>query len=213
MRVRLRNYLLTGLLVVLPLAVTYLVLNWLFTTLDNMLQPVLTPFFGRIRGLGILTGIAVIMVAGALASRAVGRRLIGFFEGLVMRVPVARKIYGMARQLSDRILVADENGMRSAFKRVVLVEWPRRGLYAIGLVTGEAEEEGGNGVLHVFVPGTPNPTAGFTVLTTAREVQPLTLTVEEALQFVIAYGITHTPADVARRLAPPALREIAERRP
>ncbi len=210
MRTRLQNYLITGLLVIMPLAVTYLVLRWLFNTLDNMLQPVLFPFFGHIPGLGVATGVAVILVAGAVASRAIGRRLIGAFESLMLRVPVARKIYGTAKQLSDRILQAEEDGTRGAFKRVVLVEWPRKGLYAVGFVTGGSGEGTPAELLHIFVPGSPNPTGGFTVITTPEEVQPVNLTVEEALQFIIAYGIALTPAAVARLLAVPA-RQMAER--
>ena len=212
MRTRLQNYLITGLLVIMPLAVTYVVLRWLFNTLDNMLQPVLFPFFGHIPGLGVLTGVAIILVAGAVASRAIGRRLIGAFESLMLRVPVARKIYGTAKQLSDRILQAEEDGTRGAFKRVVLVEWPRKGLYAVGFVTGGSGEGTPAELLHIFVPGSPNPTGGFTVITTPEEVQPLNLTVEEALQFIIAYGIALTPAAVARLLAVPA-RQMAERVP
>ena len=212
MRTRLQNYLITGLLVIMPLAVTYVVLRWLFNTLDNMLQPVLFPFFGHIPGLGILTGVAIILVAGAVASRAIGRRLIGVFESLMLRIPVARKIYGTAKQFSDRMLQAEENGTRGAFKRVVLVEWPRKGLYAVGFVTGGSAEGTPAELLHIFVPGSPNPTGGFTVITTPEEVQPLNLTVEEALQFIIAYGIALTPAAVARRLAVPA-RQMTERVP
>lgn len=212
MRTRLQNYLITGLLVIMPLAVTYVVLRWLFNTLDNMLQPVLFPFFGHIPGLGVLTGVAIILVAGAVASRAIGRRLIGAFESLMLRVPVARKIYGTAKQFSDRMLQAEEDGTRGAFKRVVLVEWPRKGLYAVGFVTGGSGEGTPAELLHIFVPGSPNPTGGFTVITTPEEVQPLNLTVEEALQFIIAYGIALTPAAVARLLAVPA-RQMAERVP
>jgi uncharacterized membrane protein len=215
MRARLQNYLITGLLVIMPLAVTYLVLRWLFTTLDNLLQPVLQPFFGRIPGLGVVTGVAVILAAGAVASRSLGRRIIGVFEGLVLRIPVARRIYGTTKQLSDRILQGDENGTRGAFKRVVLVEWPRRGLYALGFITGGAGEGTPGELLHVFVPGSPNPTGGFTVVVAPQEVVPLALTVEEALQFVIAYGIAPTPAGVARLLGSDAgaRGQISERVP
>ncbi len=212
MRARLQNSLITGLLVIMPLAVTYLVLRWLFTTLDNILQPILLPFFGHIPGLGVVTGVAVILIAGAVASRAIGRRLIGAFESLMLRIPVARRIYGTAKQLSDRILQTEENGTRGAFKRVVLVEWPRKGLYAIGFVTGGLAEGTPAELVHVFVPGSPNPTGGFTVITTPDEIQPLNLTVEEALQFIIAYGIALTPSAVARLLTAPS-RPLAERVP
>src|SRR3972149_3541072 len=110
MRTRLQNYLITGLLVIMPLAVTYVVLRWLFNTLDNMLQPVLFPFFGHIPGRAPPPGVAILLVAGAVPSRAIGRRLIGVFESLMLRVPVARKIYGTAKQFSDRVPKADGEG-------------------------------------------------------------------------------------------------------
>ena len=214
MRARLQRYLITGLLVILPLAVTYLVLRWLFTTLDNILQPIFWVVLRRsVPGLGLIAGILIILLAGLVASRAIGRRLIGFLEGLVLRIPVARRIYGMAKRFADRLLQAEESGSQGAFKRVVLIEWPRRGLYALGFVTGGEAAENTDHLLHVFVPGSPNPTGGFVVVTTPDQVRPLALTVEEALQFVVSYGIAPTPAMIDRLIAAGDREPLAERVP
>lgn len=199
MRVRLRTYLITGLLVILPLAVTLLLLRFLFTELDNVLQPVVRRLLGRtITGLGFIAGFALILLAGAVASNVLGRRVINRFERLMLRIPLARTIYGSIKQFSEGMLLPDGRG---AFQRVVLVQWPRPGLYAMGFVTGGDLRGTASGLLHVFIPGTPNPTAGFVVIVSEREVQPVDLTVEEALKFIMSGGITGTPDQVLRTLA------------
>lgn len=198
MRARLRTYLITGLLVILPLAVTLLLLRFLFTELDNVLQPVVRRLLGRtITGLGFIAGFALILLAGAVASNVLGRRVINRFERLMLRIPLARTIYGSIKQFSEGMLLPG----RGAFQRVVLVQWPRPGLYAIGFVTGGDLKGTASGLLHVFIPGTPNPTSGFVVIVSEREVQPVDLTVEQALKFIISGGIAGTPDQVLRTLA------------
>lgn len=198
MRVRLRTYLITGLLVILPLAVTLLLLRFLFTELDNVLQPVVRRLLGRtITGLGFIAGFALILLAGAVASNVLGRRVIDRFERLMLRIPLARTVYGSIKQFSEGMLLPG----RGAFQRVVLVQWPRPGLYAIGFVTGGDLRGTASGLLHVFIPGTPNPTSGFVVIVSEREVQPVDLTVEQALKFIISGGIAGTPDQVLRTLA------------
>lgn len=190
MRSRLRTYLITGLLVILPVAVTYLVLRWLFTTLDTMLQPLFRAVFGRpIPTLGFVAGIALILLTGVVASNVLGRRLIARLEQVILRIPLARTVYGSIKPLSERML----EDQRGAFQRVVIVEWPRPGLFALGFVTGGESSPGSPGMLHVFVPGTPNPTSGFVVLAPEPQTRPAGITVEEALRFIIAGGIARTP--------------------
>lgn len=199
MRARLRTYLITGLLVILPLAVTLLLLRFLFTELDSVLQPVVRRLLGRtITGLGFIAGFALILLAGAVASNVLGRRVIDRFERLMLRIPLARTIYGSIKQFSEGVLLT---GGRKVFQRVVLVEWPRRGIYAIGFVTGGDPGRTGSGLVHVFVPGTPNPTTGFVVLMPEQDLRPLDLTVEEALKFTISGGIAGTPDQILRTLA------------
>ncbi len=198
MRARLRTYLITGLLVILPVAVTYLVLRWLFTTLDAMLQPIFRALIGRtIPTLGFVAGIVLILVTGVVASNVLGRRLIARLERLIMRIPLARTVYSSIKPLSERML----EDKRGAFQRVVIVEWPRPGLFALGFVTGGESAADSAGLLHVFVPGTPNPTSGFVVFVPEHQTRPAGLTVEEALRFIIAGGIARTPEGVYAALS------------
>ncbi|MGH2453563.1 MAG: DUF502 domain-containing protein [bacterium] len=198
MRARLRTYLITGLLVILPVAVTYLVLRWLFTTLDTMLQPLFRYILGRsVPTLGFVAGILLIFLTGVVASNVLGRRLIARLEQVILRIPLARTVYSSIKPLSQRML----EDRRGAFQRVVIVEWPRPGLFALGFVTGGESSPAAPGLLHVFVPGTPNPTSGFVVLVPGEQTRPAGITVEEALHFVIAGGIARTPDGVRAALA------------
>lgn len=204
MRHRLRTYLIAGLLVVLPLAVTFLVLRWLFTTLDSVLLPLFRRLGWDVPGLGLIAGVALILLVGAVASNMLGRRVIAWIEGLVLRLPLARTIYSSIRDLSSSIL----GDRRAAFQQVVLIEWPRRGTYALGFITGRHAGPGGEAV-HVFVPGTPNPTAGFVVIARPDEAVPVALTVEEALRFIISGGMSRPPEALVAAIGQRRREEVA----
>ncbi len=194
MRARLRRYFITGLIVFLPVAVTLSILLWLFRTFDSFLGRLFTLLIGRsVPGLGLVATIAAIFLMGALATNVLGRRLVGWFDRLMLRIPLARSIYSATKQLSDSILMQ----RRAAFQRPVLVEWPRQGVYTIGFVTGETggrvEDLAGQRIVNVFVVTTPNPTTGFLVLVPADQVYSLDLTVEDALKLVMSGGIVTPP--------------------
>lgn len=190
MRARLRRYFITGLIVILPIAVTINVLVWLFWTLDGFVGWYFTKWSGKVLpGVGLVAMLATILLAGTLATNVLGRRIVGWFDRLVLRIPLARSIYSATKQLSDNILA-----QRSAsFQRPVLVEWPRRGLYTVGFVTGETggrvQEMAGQRILNVFVVSTPNPTSGFVMLVPSDQVYPLDMGVEDALKLVMSGGI------------------------
>jgi uncharacterized membrane protein len=194
MRHRLRNYLVAGLLVILPLGVTVLILLALFRFLDSLLRPILIYFRVEIPGLGLLAGILVILITGALASNVLGRRVVAVFDRLMMRIPIARTIYSATRQLGDSVFMQN----RSAFKRVVLVEWPRQGLYSVGFVTGEtpggAPGQTAERIVNVFMMHTPNPTTGILCLVPESQVIPLEMSVEAALKLVVSGGIVVPPS-------------------
>lgn len=194
MQMRIRTYLIAGVLVLLPVGVTVFVLVALFRFLDNLLGPVFALVLGvRVPGLGLLAGILVILGTGALASNVLGRRVVQVFDRVMMRVPFARTIYMATKQLSDSILQQD----RGAFKQAVLVEWPRAGLYSVGFVTGrtrgETQAKTREQVVNVFIVTTPNPTTGFLCLVPESQVVPLDMTVEDAIKLVVSAGIV-TPA-------------------
>jgi uncharacterized membrane protein len=194
MRARLRRYFITGLIVVLPFAVTLNVLLWALRVVDGLLGQFFVPLIGRqIPFLGLLTLVAVILVCGMLATNVLGRRVVEGFDRLMLRIPLARSIYSATKQLSDSLFLQ----RRAAFQRAVLIEWPRRGIYTVGFVTGqsvgEPQARTPERVLNVFVVTTPNPTTGFLVLVPEDQVIPLEMTVEDALKMVMSGGIV-TPS-------------------
>ncbi len=190
MQTRIRNYLIAGVLVLLPVGVTVFILVSLFRFLDNLLGPLFALILGvRVPGLGLLAGVLVILGTGALASNVLGRRLVHLFDRVMMRVPFARTIYAATKQLSDSILQHN----RTALKEAVLVEWPRAGLYSVGFVTGrtrgETQAKTREQVVNVFIVTTPNPTTGFLCLVPESQVVPLDMTVEDAIKLVVSAGI------------------------
>src|SRR3989454_7717874 len=172
MRARLRRYFLTGLIVFLPIAITLSFLLWLFRTLDRFLGWLFTLLLGEpVPGLGLVATIAVIFLIGALTTNVLGRRLVGWFDRLMLRIPLARSIYSATKQLSDSIFLQ----RRAAFQRAVLIEWPRQGMYTVGVVTGEIGGGGPGGCRGEGPPPvvleTPPPPNGVLVLV-AGEAKP-----------------------------------------
>lgn len=190
MRARLRRYFIAGLIVILPFAVTLNVLLWALRLLDGLLGQMFVPLVGRaVPLLGLAALVLLIITTGMLATNVLGRRLVAWFDRLMLRIPMARSIYAATKQLSDGLF----QERRAAFRRAVLIEWPRRGLYTVGFVTGESRGETQaktpERVLNVFVVSTPNPTTGFLVLVPEDQVIPLEMSVEDALKLVMSGGI------------------------
>ena len=191
-----RRYLLTGLLVLLPVAITVSVLWRLFFALDDILGRFLEPYLGRpLPGAGLVALVALIMGIGAIASNILGKRVIHVGERLVRRVPLMGWIYGTTKQLFSTIL-----GERSkSFRKVVLVNYPLKGTYSIAFLTSESptsiEGKLGEGFVTVFLPTTPNPTSGFLLVVPAEDVIPLDLSVDEGLRLVISAGALSNSSD------------------
>ncbi len=190
MRARLRRYFIAGLIVFLPFAVTLNVLVWIIRLLDGFLGRLFVPLVGPpppLTGLAVL--IVLILLLGMTVSNVLGRQVVGWFDRLMLRLPLARTIYSATKQLSDSLF----QQRRAAFQRPVLIEWPRRGLYTVGFVTGESTGEPQaktpERVFNVFVVSTPNPTTGFLVLVPEDQLMPLEMTVEDALKLVMSGGI------------------------
>ena len=199
-RYKLKHYFVTGLLVVVPVALTLLVIRWLVGLMDHMLMTmlpeVLRPeeLYGlHIPGIGLVVTLLVILLIGVLAANIFGRSLVTFSERLVDRIPVVKGVYMLFKQVSDTVLKRD----RGAFRKVVLIEYPRKGIWAVAFVTGVSEGEvqqiTPKRLVNVFVPTTPNPTSGFYILVPDDELIELTMTVEEAFKLVISGGMV-TPA-------------------
>jgi len=191
-----RKWLLAGLLVLVPLIVTLWVLDWVVSTLDqtlNILPAAWQPeqWVGvRIPGMGVLLALAIVLSIGALVSNFVGNQLLGWWHALMQRIPVVRSIYSGVKQVSDTLLSDKGN----AFRKAVLVRWPHEGMWTIGFVTGSpsgalAAHLNAQDYITVYVPTTPNPTGGYLVVVHKRDCVELSISVDEALTYVISMGV------------------------
>ncbi|MEB2335487.1 MAG: DUF502 domain-containing protein [Burkholderiales bacterium] len=195
-----RKYFVTGLLIWVPLAITLWVLDLIVTTMDSTLlllplqwQP--RSLFGRdIPGLGVVLTALVVALTGLLARNFIGERLVVYWEALLGRIPIVRSIYSSVKQVSDTIL--SPNGQ--AFRRALLVQYPRTGVWTIAFQTGTPADEVrrlvGVEMISVYVPTTPNPTSGFFLMMPRVETIELDMSVDEALKYVVSMGVV-APTD------------------
>jgi uncharacterized membrane protein len=186
---RLRRYFFTGLIVLLPVVVSIFVLWKLFSGLDLILGRYVELLVGqRIPGVGLVALVLIIIAIGAVASNYIGKRLIRAGEGIVARIPVLRWIYRTTKQLFSALL--EERS--TSFRKVVLVNFPRKGTYSMAFQTAESagvvEDAVGRRLVSVFLPTTPNPTSGYFLLVPEDEVIPLTISVNEGLRYIISAG-------------------------
>jgi uncharacterized membrane protein len=191
----LRRWLLAGLLVLVPLAVTVWLLNWIISTLDQTLQILpgdwqpdkLLGF--HIPGFGVLLALAIVLSIGAIASNFLGRKLVSWWDALLSRIPIVRSIYSSVKQVSDTLF--SENG--NAFRKALLVQWPREGVWTIAFQTGMPGGDVANHLtgdyMSVYVPTTPNPTGGYFVMLKRTDCIELKMSVDEALTYVISMGV------------------------
>lgn len=202
-----RNFL-AGLLVLVPVALVVIVLLWFFRTVDGILQPIIEIFFGRtITGLGFAVTFVVIYLVGILASNIVGKRIIQFGEWLVCKLPVLGQLYNAAKQAMASI--SGLSRTKAAFREVVLVEYPRKGLRTIGFVTNEMVDINGKRVISVYLPTTPVPTSGWIVLVTEDQITRTTISVDTAMKMVISAGIA-SPAELNASIGMPLARPLVE---
>ena len=182
---KLRTQFATGILVVVPIGVTILILVWIFVTLDNILQPVIRSIWGRtFPGVGFGATIVLIYLAGVIASNIVGTRLIHYGESLLARVPVVRQLYAGIKQILEGFSKPGKTG----FMQVVLVEFPKEGMRAIGFITNESYDKSGERLLNVFIPTSPNPTSGFLEIVTEDKIIRTNISVDDALKMVVSAG-------------------------
>lgn len=186
----------TGLLVLAPLSITGYIVYRLFVWVDHLLGTTLRGGYIRpdgVPGLGFLTVLVLITITGALANNILGRQFGSLLEMLLLRVPLLRGVYGTLKEIGEAIL-SDRN---NAFQRVVLVEYPRPGMYSIGLVTSDAPETfdqaSGKALRGVFLPTPPNPTTGPLVYCAEDQIIPTTLRVEQAIKLVVSGGVVVPP--------------------
>jgi uncharacterized membrane protein len=190
-----RGYFLAGLLVIVPLGIVLFVISATLKLMDRILHVIPQKFHPhtyipfKIPGLGLVLFIALVMITGILVKNYVGRRIVDVGEYILSKIPLVRPIYAASKQL----ILAIFGDTQDAFKRVVLIEYPRKGVYGLafvtGLATGEIQEKTTNAMINVFVPTTPNPTSGYYLLVPEEETVPLSMTVEDAFKLLISGGV------------------------
>ena len=193
---KLKKYLLTGLVVLGPLGLTLLVVQWVVGTMDRLILAILPdalrPEF-LFPGFGVLGTLLLVLLVGMLTANVLGRTLFAFSEHLMGKIPLIKGIYGLFKQVTETIFSKDKGG----FRKVVLIEYPRRGLWSVGFLTGTAEGELQRATPHrlanVFVPTTPMPTSGFYVLVPENDVVELQMTVDEAFKLIVSGGMVAPP--------------------
>lgn len=209
---RLRAYFLAGVIVTAPIGITVLLIWQFISFLDSHVASLIPDRYNpetylpfSVPGLGLLITIAFLTLVGFLAAGLAGRTMVRLGERLLSRMPIVRSVYGTLKQIFETVLAQSSR----SFREVVLVEYPRRGLGAIGFVTGptkgEIQARSADDLVNVFLPTTPNPTSGFLLFVPKRDLVHLDMTVEEAMKLVISGGIVTPPsqlevlAEAARR--------------
>lgn len=190
-----KSYFITGLLVLVPLCITIWVLSTLIGLMDQSLLLLPESWrpeaqFGRaIPGIGAILTLLIVFVTGLIATNFFGRRIIQFWEALLARVPVVKSIYYSVKQVSDTLF--SDSGQ--AFRKALLVQYPRQGSWTIGFMTGQPGGDVANHLqgefVSVYVPTTPNPTSGFFLMMPRADVVELDMSVDEALKYIISMGV------------------------
>jgi uncharacterized membrane protein len=182
---RLRIQFGAGILVVVPIIIAILILVWLFNYIDNIAQPIAESLLGRtIPGLGFGILVLLIYLTGVVATSLIGNRLIRYGESLLARVPLFRYLYTGIRQILQSFTSPREGG----FLQVVLVEFPKKGMRAIGFVTSESRVESGEKLFSVFIPTSPNPTSGYLEIVRESDIIKTDISVDDALKMVLSAG-------------------------
>ena len=203
-----KKYLITGLLIWVPLVITVWVLSFLVGTLDQTLlllpdgwQPRAWLGF-NIPGLGVLLTLAVVLLTGMLGANIIGQRLVKIWEALLSRIPVVKSLYSSVKQVSDTLF--SSSGL--AFRKALLVQYPRQGSWTIAFLTGQPGGDVANYLtgdyVSVYIPTTPNPTSGFFLMMPKADVIELDMNVDAALKYIISMGVVppeNRSADVGRK--------------
>jgi len=207
---RLRGYFLTGLIIVGPVAITVYVVWWFINLIDGWVKPLIPqaylpenylPF--TVPGVGLIVGIFALMVIGALTANLFGRTIVSYGEMMLDRMPVVRGVYKLLKKIFTTVF--SKTG--TSFKRVGLIEFPRRGLFAVVFISNEppdeVKEKVGNGeeLMTVFLPNAPNPTTGFVLFMPKKDVTLLNMTVEDGAKLVVSAGLVAPPQAELDQLA------------
>lgn len=207
-----KKYFITGLLIWIPLSITFMVLAWIVGTLDQIiewlpdgLQPRHAIGF-NIPGAGLVVGLLIVLATGLVAANVIGQKLVRYWEALLARIPVVKSLYYGVKQVSDTLF----SSTGQAFRKALLVQYPRHGSWTIAFLTGAPGGDAANHLkgdhVSVYVPTTPNPTSGFFLMMPKEDVIELDMSVDEALKYIISMGVV-APAARSTRPRPALLSE------
>ncbi|MBO8127989.1 MAG: DUF502 domain-containing protein [Peptococcaceae bacterium] len=194
-----KKYFLAGITVILPLAVTVYVLYVTYKFIDVLAGNIFKFLTGyEIPGIGFAATIIIIFLIGVLATNILGRKILGWWENLFFRIPIANSIYRTVKQIVDTLSRKDGN----AFRKVVMVEYPRRDCWVIAFLIGDAPSnlctKAGKNLTKVFVPTVPNPTSGFLIMVPREDLVVLPISIEQGMKFVLSAGIV-TPDELRKQ--------------
>lgn len=202
-----KRYLIAGLLVWVPLGVTVMVVKLLVDVMDQTLLWLPEAYrpdnlLGvHIPGLGVVLSVVVVLGTGMVAANLFGRKLVKVWESLLARIPLVRTLYASVKQILETVFSSGQS-----FRKVLLVEYPRKGLWTLGFQSGatqgEAQTKTGEQVVNVFIPTTPNPTSGFFLMVPAKDIVELDMSVDEGLKMIISAGVVVPEWNPEQRSAP-----------
>jgi uncharacterized membrane protein len=179
-----RNQFMAGLLVTVPLGATILILVWLFNSIDHILQPIINAIWHReIPGVGFGVTIILIFLAGIFTRNVIGHRILKWGSSLLDRIPIFRLIYKSMRQILNSFSIPDK-----AFTRVVLVDFPKKGMKALAFVTNEITDKDGKKWFSVLIPTAPNPTTGFMEIVSEEDITQTNISIDDGIKMVISAG-------------------------
>ncbi len=191
---RLRNYFISGLLFWIPLGLSIVVIKFFLELINNIVPAQYSPealfnLSNTIPGSGIVWVLLIMLLTGAMVNNFIGRKMLEIWEKLLNKIPGFRSVYNALKQLSDTVL----SPSGESFKKAVLVEYPRKGMWTIAFQTGnyqgEVEKIIGEEIINIYVPTTPNPTSGFFIMMPKKDVIELNMTVDEAFKLIISTGV------------------------
>ena len=204
MNIKLKKIFLTGLVVIIPIGLTLYILTFIISVMDGLLTIIPRQYHPdtligfHIPGFGIIVTIMLIFFCGLMTKSIVGNRIVRYSEGLLDRIPIVRSIHMAIKKIVDSMVLYRSR----SFKKVVLVEFPRKGAYTVAFVTGEPANEihskTGQRCVSVYVPTTPNPTSGYFIIFPEHEVIQLDMSVEEAFTLIISCGIVNPPEQLQK---------------
>lgn len=190
-----RRYFLSGLVVFLPIALTVYLFFLALNFADGFFGRVFDKFglsIGEFRGLSFIIGIYIIILIGFFTTNFLGKKIHGFFERIVLKLPFFRQVYPALKEMAVFLF---QNERASSFKQVVLVEYPRKGIYSMGFLTNdssrEMNERTGKDLCNVFVPSSPGPLTGFTIMVSRKEIIATHISIEDAFKFIVSGGVVN----------------------